>query len=99
MIACDGFSLLEEPPLAIISEEMGICFKKSCGSFLPLQTHLDNKGVVFFQAVVVVVRVTSDVVLVHVGDAVVEQVRALLLVFRPPCGFSILPFYINKICL
>ena len=63
--------------------------KKSCGSFLPLQTHLDNKGVVFFQAVVVVVRVASAVVLVHVGDAVVEQVRALLLVVRPPCVLPI----------
>ena len=59
--------------------------KKSCGSFLPLQTHLDNKGVVFFQAVVVVVRVASAVVLVHVGDAVVEQVCAFLLVFGPSC--------------
>ena len=85
MIVCDGFSLLEEPPLAIISEEMGICFKKSCGSFLPLQTHLDNKGVVFFQAVVVVVRVASAVVLVHVGDAVVEKVCAFLLILGPSC--------------
>ena len=59
--------------------------KKSCGSFLPLQTHLDNKGVVFFQAVVVVVRVASAVVLVHVGDAVVEKVCAFLLVFGPSC--------------
>ena len=63
--------------------------KKSCGSFLPLQTHLDNKGVVFFQAVVVVVRVASDVVLVHVGDAVVEQVCAFLLVLGPSCYISI----------
>ena len=46
--------------------------------------HLNNKGIVIFQAIVVVV-VACVVVLIHVGDAVVEQVSALLLVVRPPC--------------
>ena len=51
--------------------------------------HLNNKGIVIFEAVVVVVVVACVVVLVHIGDAVVEQVRALLLVVRPPCVLPI----------
>ena len=51
-----------------------------------LETHLNNKGVVIFQAVVVVaVKVVCVVVLVHIGDTVVEQVGALFLVVGPPC--------------
>ena len=87
VVGSDGFSLLEEPPM--ISEEMGIWSKswKFYFIFSPtFKAHLNNKRVVIFKAVVVVaVMVVCVVVLVHVSDAVVEQVRALLLVVWPAC--------------
>ena len=56
--------------------------------------HLNNKGIVIFQAIVVVV-VACVVVLIHVGDAVVEQVSALLLVVWPPCQLKCCIYLIN----